>query len=277
MRPRAKTDENHGRTLFVPTQTAIFLCNMTINLRSTLFIIKGDYKIMSIIKPERKQYSIVLVGAFNPLMFQPEWFGRNGVIPLEELEIARNSDNVLQTIITPQLTQFRISQLSITVEQNRFQIIAEKEPLLTIKDFAVKTFENLGGLPINAYGFNYSAHYQFNSASDIHTFADKLTPKQYWSSFLGKNVTGDDRKGGLSSLQMYQVKENNKGQTSIVLQKSIYFTHGIFLNSNDHTNIDPDDSAAEIVMGEIEKDFDISFANMANIQEDLITEATKDE
>ena len=232
---------------------------------------------MSSIKPERKQYSIVLIGAFNPLMFQPEWFGRNDVIPPEEIALARDQNNVVKMIITPQLTQFRISQLSITVEQNRFQVIAEKEPLLTIKDFIIKTFEKLGGMSISAYGFNYSAHYQFNNESDIHAFADKLTPKKYWSSLLGKDIEGDDRKGGLSLLQMHKVKEDNKGQISIALQRSIYVTHGIFFNCNDHTNINPDDSTAEIVMEKIEKDFDISFINMAKIQEDLIVEATKDE
>lgn len=234
---------------------------------------------MQSIKPERKQYSIVLIGTFNPLMFQPEWFGRNEVIPKEEVEFTRNKNNVLQTIITPQLTQFRTSQFSITIEENRFQVIAEKEPLLTIKDFVRKTFEKLGGLTIVAYGFNYSAHYQFNNISEIHTFADKLAPKKYWGSFLGKDVSGDDRKGGLLSLQMQQTKENNEGQILITMQRSAtnLFKNGIFLNCNDHTNINSDHSAAEIVIEKIEKDFDGAFINMANIQEDLIAEATKDE
>jgi len=234
---------------------------------------------MQSIKPERKQYSIVLLGTFNPLMFQPEWFVRNDVISPEEVEVTRSENNVVQTIITPQLTQFRLSQFSIRIEQNRFQVIADKEPLLTIKDFIRKTFEKLGALTIIAYGFNYSAHYQFNNISEIHAFADKLTPKKYWSSFLGKDISGDDRKGGLLSLQMHQTKENNEGQLLITIKRSAanLFNNGIFLNCNDHTNINPDDSAAEIVMEKIEKNFDSSFINMATIQEDLIAEATTDE
>ena len=113
--------------------------------------------------PERKQYSIVLVGAFNPLMFQPEWFGKNDIISAEEVAFTKNRDNSSPTIIMPELTNFRTSQLNVSIDTSRFQIVAEKEPLITIKDFVKKTFERLGGLTITSFGYNYSAHYKFNS------------------------------------------------------------------------------------------------------------------
>jgi len=229
------------------------------------------------VNPERKQYSIVLIGLFNPLMFQPEWFGKNDVISTEDAEFARSQDNSLPTIITPQLTLFRTSQLSITVEPNRFQVVAEKEPMITIKDFTKKTFEKLGGLTIKAYGFNFSAHYRFENEIKINAFADKLTPKQYWESLLGKDISGENRKGGLSLLQMSQEKENGKGQIFVALQRSVHITHGIFLTCNDHTNIDEGDSAADIVMEMIESDFGTSFENMTKIQKGIIAEASKNE
>jgi len=232
---------------------------------------------MAKLTPERKQYSVALIGTFNPLMFQPEWFGRNNVISPEEIEFARNQSNVLPTIVTPQLTIFRTSQLSIRVEENSFQVVAEKEPLISVKDFVKKTFEKLGGLTIRAFGYNYSAHYEFESIAARNIFADKLTPKQYWNILLGKDVSGDDRKGGLAALQMYKYKEDNKGQISVVLQPSAHIKTGIFITCNDHTNIHEDDSAAEIVMEIIDKSFDESFLYMEKIQNDLIAETTKDE
>lgn len=39
---------------------------------------------------ERQQYSIVLIGEFNPAMFQPEWFSRNNIIAPEEIDVIRN-------------------------------------------------------------------------------------------------------------------------------------------------------------------------------------------
>jgi len=230
---------------------------------------------MSAINPERKQFSIVLVGTFNPTMFQPEWFGRNDVISAEEVEFARNKSNALPTIITPGLTLFRTSQLSIRIEEDRFQVVAEKEPLLTIKDFARKTFEKLGGLTITAFGYNYSAHYKFVTEAALNDFADKVAPKKYWISLLGEDISGSDRKGGLGSLQMVKHKEDNKGQVSIVLQGSFHVHPGIFLACNDHTNINETDSAADIVMEKIEQSFNESFLSMASIQNTLIAETIK--
>ena len=231
---------------------------------------------MTTIVPERKQYSIVLVGDFNPLMYQPEWFGRNDVISMEDVEFARNPNNAFPMVITPQFTMFRTSQLSITIELNRFQVVAEKEPLIIVKDFVAKTFERLGGLTIRAYGYNFSAHYKFDSESKIHIFADKLAPKQYWGSLLGDDIAGDNRAGGLVTLQMQKSKENNEGQITTVLQRS-NLIQGIYLTCNDHVNISEDDSVADIVMEKIENTFSVSFKSMAKIQNDLISETTKNE
>ena len=232
---------------------------------------------MPSVTTERKQYSIVLVGDFNPLMYQPEWFGRNDVISMEEVEYARNQSNAVPTIVTPQLTLFRTSQLSVKVEMTRFQVVAEKEPMIIVKDFFRKTFEKLGALTVRAYGYNYSAHYRFGSEAEIHCFADKLTPKKYWGSLLGDDVAGDNRKGGLSSLEMFQPKESNVGQVSVLLQRSVRVNPGIFLTCNDHVNIKDSDSSADTVMEMIETTFDPSFKNMARIQNDLIMETMKDE
>jgi hypothetical protein len=236
-----------------------------------------EHKGMANFAPERKGYSIVLIGTFNPLMFQPEWFGKNHVIATEEVEYARNQSNSLPTLITPQLTLFRTSQLSVKIEIDRFQVVADKEPLITIKDFVKKTFEKLGGLTITAYGYNYSAHYKFGSESEIHAFADKLTPKKYWHALLGNDVEGDDRRGGLSSLQMHKSKENGEGQISLILQRSAYVPSGIFLACNDHVILKEDDSSAYIVMELIENTFEMAFNNMAKIQDELIVETTKNE
>ena len=135
----------------------------------------------------------------------------------------------------------------------------------------------MGGLTIKAYGFNYSAHYKFDSEPRIHAFADKLTPKRYWGSLLVEDVAGDNRKGGLFSLQMYQPKEDGEGQITILLQRSAPVKTAIYLSCNDHVNINDDDSSAEVAMEKIENTFDASFVNMAKLQNDLIEETMKDE
>ncbi len=225
--------------------------------------------------PERKQYSIVLIGQFSPAMFQPEWFYRNNIISLEEMDFARNQSSTCPIIVTPQLTLFKTSQFSVKIEQRRFQIVAEKEPAIILKDFIVKTFENLGGLSINAFGFNFSAHYQINSISDYHKIGDRLNPKKYWESLLGDEVSGDDRKSGLTSLQVQKTKKDVNGQISVTFQPSAYIKPGVYIACNDHTNIFDEDSSAERVTETIEKEFEKSIANLQNIQLNILTEVIK--
>lgn len=227
------------------------------------------------INPEKKQYSIVLLGDFNPMMFQPEWFNRNLIISPEEVDFAKSQTAATPLIVTPQLTAFRTSQFSIKIEQKRFQVVCEKEPFIVIKDFIVKTFEKLGGYTINAYGFNYSAHYAVDSLETYQKIGDNLAPKKYWESLLGDEITGTERKSGLTAIQMQKNKEEKKGQISLILQPSIILKPGVFISCNDHTNIDIEDSNAEQVVDQINKNFDDSIEFMNKVQIDLLTEAIK--
>lgn len=228
-----------------------------------------------IINPEKKQYSIVLVGDFNPVMFQPEWFSRNLIISPEEVDFAKSQTATAPLIVTPQLTAFKTSQFSIKIEQKRFQVICEKEPFILIKDFVVKTFEKLGGYTLNAYGFNYSAHYAVDTLETYQRIGDNLAPKQYWSSLLGDEIEGTERKSGLTAIQMQKNKEDKKGQISLILQPSILLKPGVFMSCNDHSNIDMENSNAEQVIEQINRAFDESVEFMSKIQIDLLTEAIK--
>ena len=227
--------------------------------------------------PERKQFAIVLAGTFNPLMFQPEWFGRYGVISQEEVESSRNQSNAQPTIITPQLSFFRTSQLNVSVDEARFQVQAEKEPFLLVKDFVKNTFERLGGLTLSAYGFNYSAHYKFRGEAELNAFADRLAPKQYWRTLLGKDVSGDNRTGGLIAIHMSQAKEQADGLINVQLQRSVLTFPGVFIHCNDHTDAKKDRSSADDVIEELDKRFESSLAFLLKIQNDLLTEATKND
>ena len=135
--------------------------------------------------PERQQYSLVLVGNFNPAMFQPEWFKINSIISSEDFDLARSDTLKNSIIVTPQLTIFKTTQLNIKIDQNRFEIIAEKEPFVSVIDFASKTFENLGSFTLKAFGFNYSGHYKVDDISSWHKIGDRLAPKSYWATLLG--------------------------------------------------------------------------------------------
>ena len=70
-------------------------------------------------EPERKQFSIVLIGNFNAALFEPEWFFRNGIISQEDVDLARDENSVFPIVVTSQLTLFKTSQFTIKIEQKR--------------------------------------------------------------------------------------------------------------------------------------------------------------
>lgn len=229
------------------------------------------------ITPERKQYSIVLIGEFNPVMFQPEWFSKNGIIAPEEVDFARNQTSTCPIIVTPQLTLFKTSQFNVKIEQKRFQVVADKEPLIAIKDFVLKTFEKLGGFIIKAFGFNFSAHYNVVDKETYQKIGDRLAPKDYWGSLLGDEVDGVDRKSGLTGIEMRKTKSDGTGHISVLLQPSSFIQPGVFMNCNNHTNLNDEDSMAEIVIEKIEQVFENSFADMREIQLDVLNEVIKND
>ena len=227
--------------------------------------------------PERKIFSVVIVGAFNPSMFHPEWFGRNGIISAEDVGIALNVENSIPTIVTPQLTIFTTSQLSIRVEQNRFSVTAEREPFDAVNDVIKKTFEKLGSLTITAYGYNYSAHYDFERDTMRNDFADRIAPKKYWKALLGDDVSGDARQGGLLSIQMNKLKPDGQGAITTVLQPSVPIKKGVYIACNDHNNLKKEEASADIAVEYIDRDIIKSLKAMEEIHQGLLLEATNEE
>ena len=223
-------------------------------------------------KTERRECSIVLIGKFNPEMFSPEWFSKRGIIKDEDVNYALSKP----LLVSNQLTRFVTNQLSINIELNRFTIAATKEPFIAIKDFIQSTFSNLGGFEINAYGFNYCAHYPTDSAHAYHLVGDRLAPKSFWKGLLGNETCGDDRKSGLTSIRM--MKKNDNGAITMELQPSaIIEKYGLFISCNDHHNVNKEENDADDVMSNIDNQFDDSLKKMIFLQNNLLDEVLKDE
>ena len=223
------------------------------------------------------QYSIVLIGNFIPLMFHPIWFGNNEVLPKEEVDFAQSRQANFPVIVTPQITMFKTSQFQVRIEENRFEVVSEKEPAVLLKDFISKTFENLGSLTIRAFGLNYNAHYKIASLRLYHKIGDRLAPKAYWVKLLEKEVEGDDRKSGLISLQMRKVKDKEQGYIQIRVLPSELFKPGLLLCCNDHNLMAEDKQSAEEAMSEVDFTFDSAFQRMKALNEDLLKEVTRED
>jgi hypothetical protein len=217
--------------------------------------------------PENKTVSVVLIGAFNPLMFQPNWFSTNDIISQSEID-AVLSNKTNPCIITPNLAVFNTAQLHIQVQEDRFSVMGIKESFCMVKDVVKKTFERLGALSITAMGINTSAHFRMPSISKYHEFGDRLSPKGIWKDFLGDNVSGDDRTGGLVGMQMMNQKVDKSGSFNVNIERSVRFFPGIYINCNDHYQFDGN-TDVETVMQKLEDNFDTSIKKSLEIQNSL--------
>ena len=107
------------------------------------------------IEPESDEAGIVIVGSFNPRIFQPFWLAKQNLISDEAAE------NAKITIIHPDITAFEIEPVfSLRVERERFIMQRKVAPLILLSDLAGRIFGDLlPHTPLRAIGINRLVHF----------------------------------------------------------------------------------------------------------------------
>ena len=122
--------------------------------------------------------SIVLLGAFNPRIFQPEWFSRQHLLPQSEVDAANIQ------IIHQQVAQFDTERFVFQVTDDR--LVAATKPSTVsgpLRDLVAGTFYVLEHTPVQAIGLNRQMHFAMPSEEAWHQLGDRLAPKEAWRFF----------------------------------------------------------------------------------------------
>lgn len=168
--------------------------------------------------------TIVLLGAFNPRIFQPEWFARQGLLPDSEAEEASN------LLIAPQVAQFETERFFIQVTTDR--LVAGTKPNTVaepLRDLIAGTFYILEHTPVQAMGLNRQMHFAMPSEDAWHLVGDRLAPKDPWNEF------SNERRPGMKNLQiLYASTSSEKPSTTVSVQPSVQIKHGVYFEVNDH-------------------------------------------
>lgn len=185
---------------------------------------------MTEIKPEIQGASIVLIGAFNPKIFQPAWFASQDLLRNEEAQ-----DAEIQ-IVHQALVDFSLEWLKVQVHQDRFSAGTHQSPYYTpLKDLVVGTFRILRHTPIRMLGINCDYHFPIGSEDRWHAFGHKLTPKEIWSKILDKP--------GMRSLTIEGMRpDQHIGKIAVRVEPSRRIQHGVFITINDHYEVKETDS-----------------------------------
>jgi hypothetical protein len=167
--------------------------------------------------------AITLLGSFNPAIFQPQWFARQGLLSALEAE---NADIKL---IAAQVSHFETERFVLQVLAERFLVAskpsADPSPL---RDLVSGTFFILEHTPVTAMGLNRQLHVPMESEADWHRLGDRLAPKEGWKGIL-------EGRPGLLSLSVMTTKEGLPGaQFNIKVEPSQRLKFGAYFETNEH-------------------------------------------
>jgi len=180
---------------------------------------------------EIESISLVLVGDFNPKIFQPAWFAA------QELIRAKESEQAEVQIITPEVTSFKLGDwLDLQVTRERFTASTSQEAYFEIlRDLVLGTFILLHHSPVRAIGLNYLVHHRVRSEEDMHSFGYSWVPKENWDGIL-------ENPGMRSLVVQGKRSDGYNGYIQIHSEPSQKVKPGIFFAVNDHFVITKPDS-----------------------------------
>lgn len=186
--------------------------------------------------PQLESVSLVLLGQFNPAIFQPAWFAVENLVRPQEAESAEVQ------LIHPEATVLRMEWLQLNIVRNRFQASTLQssyfEPL---RDLIVGLFSLLNHTPVIALGINREFHFRLDSEKQWHKLGDRLAPKQHWQLL---------KKPGLRSLSIEGQRDDGyEGHLLVRVEPSPRYEQSIYVEVNDHYEL----RAATVKYGGVEK------------------------
>jgi hypothetical protein len=174
--------------------------------------------------PEISIISIVVVGKFNPIIFQPSWLALKSIIG----EIEANGADV--EIIHREIVRFKLEWAEIEITSDKFNIKSSKEAYFEpVRDLICSIFTILNETPIDAVGINHSMHFQLRNESEFLNFGNFISPLENW-----KGAFKDPK---ISNIDLIQNKRNDSfdGMYRLKVQTSdLIKANGVMINLNDH-------------------------------------------
>lgn len=118
--------------------------------------------------------TIVLLGSFNPLILDPHWLEKHGVITEHDVEHARETR---KWIVTRDLAAMEFRTFSLHVDHDRVQVAMtqEAETPLALADVVVNVFGLLEHTPVRAVGLNHTSHRPVDETRSAAVF-NRLAP-----------------------------------------------------------------------------------------------------
>lgn len=177
--------------------------------------------------------SIVLVGSFNPAIFQPAWLAAKQLIRESEATGANIE------IIHPEVTQFRAGWLRLSVQPTRFAASTEDPAQWgPLRDLVVSALTLLDETPTSVLGLSRSVHVDLGDSKSWHALGHLLAPKKPWEGIL--------QEPGMIAVHLQGLRADGRpGHTFVRVQPSAKYENAVFVDiTNEYVPTDPPSSAS---------------------------------
>jgi hypothetical protein len=201
------------------------------------------------IEPEYSGFSIVLIGNFNPVIFNPDWLYRHELVSEEEFDSAKVN------VIHPDICNFTLGKYIFDVNANQFSIATTIGPWVSVLDLMGRIFgEILIHTPVRQFGINRDIHFSVGSEAVRNKIGHMLAPIDVWGNFGAEIAKSEgDLRGGMVRLTMQQSDRHNgfdvKLNATVEPSSRIKGGTGIFVQMNNDWSLPEksEDSTAKVI------------------------------
>jgi hypothetical protein len=177
--------------------------------------------------------TVVMLGSFNPAIFQPHWLEAQKLIRPEEAEHAKI------TIIQNEVADFSTEWFQLQALTGRF-LISSGDPshFSPLRDLASAIFSLLSHTPITGLGIHRHFHFRLSSKKAWNQLGHLLAPKEPWHSIMDhpglRELTIEGSRRNLSGgILRIKVQPSIKVEFGIFMEVHEEFVHSIEEDSSD--------------------------------------------
>jgi hypothetical protein len=196
---------------------------------------------MAMAKVYSTQVAAVLLGSFNPRIFEPRWFSAEGLVAEAEASEAEVQ------MIDRDFCHLDFGWANLIATDERLQVESTGSTVNDgqIRDLLVGVFRLLPHTPVEIGSIHHRWHIEIDSIDAWHDVGHALAPKEKWQGVLTD--------AGLFDLAMEGIRPDDfKGAIKVRIQPSSAVRSGIFINVNDEFRLPEDEDAVKPVADVLE-------------------------
>lgn len=203
--------------------------------------------------------SVVFIGDFNPVIFQPYWLLSKNLIREDE------AGNAKVDIIHNEIVRYELGDwLSFEVTRNRCEFKTAKEPYFDpLKDLACGIFKVLKETPIKSIGINHIFDLSLQTQDKYYKFGSSLTPLNFW-----KEELNDPR---LLQVEIFEKERNDITGASRrirIVPSDQAISFGVSININNHFELTVKGEKKDLI-SLIDNNWDTTFKQSKSIIDNL--------